>query len=53
MTARDHRKGRFYRPELYSTTERIASNLAVKSGAVVLLLAGTASLVYLAVDRFS
>ncbi|MBF4570984.1 hypothetical protein ITJ64_00460 [Herbiconiux sp. VKM Ac-1786] len=48
-----HPKGRFYRPELYSTTQRITGSVVVKVTVVVLLLAGTAALVYLALDRFS
>jgi uncharacterized membrane protein len=48
-----HPKGRFYRPELYSTTQRITGSIVVKVTVVVLLLAGTAALVYLALDRFS
>jgi uncharacterized membrane protein len=49
----EHPKGQFYRPELYTTTQRVTGNVMVRVSAVVLLLGGTAALVYLALDRFS
>ncbi|MCS5723080.1 hypothetical protein N1028_13205 [Herbiconiux sp. CPCC 203407] len=50
QTGRQHPKGRFYRPELYSTTEKIGSSLAVKVGLVCALTIAASALIVVAVS---
>ncbi|GAA2244699.1 hypothetical protein N1031_15770 [Herbiconiux moechotypicola] len=45
------RKGRFHRPDLESPWQHFTRNLAVRILAAVLLVGGTAALVYVAVTR--
>ena len=45
---RHHPKGRFYRPELYSTSERIGGSTAVKFALIVVLLGVAGVLIALA-----
>jgi hypothetical protein len=50
QTGRQHPKGRFYRPELYSTTEKIGSSLALKVGLVCALTIAAGALIVVAVS---
>jgi len=45
---RHHPKGRFYRPELYSTSEKIGSSTALKFALIVVLLGVAGALIALA-----
>jgi len=45
---RRHPKGRFYRPELYSTSEKIGSSTPVKFVVIVVLLGTAGALIALA-----
>lgn len=45
---RQHPKGRFYRPELYSTSERLGSSTALKFAVIVVLLGAAGTLIAVA-----
>ncbi|MFB2586614.1 hypothetical protein [Herbiconiux liukaitaii] len=47
---RHHPRGRFYRPELYSTTEKLGSSVALKVGLVCALTIAAGTLIVLAVS---
>ncbi|MFB2555341.1 hypothetical protein [Herbiconiux liangxiaofengii] len=46
---RHHPKGRFYRPELYSTREKVLGSFEFKAGMIVVLVATAGALLALAV----
>lgn len=46
---RHHPKGRFYRPELYSTRERVLGSFEFKAAMIVVLVAAAGGLLALAV----
>lgn len=49
---RPNRKGRFYRPELFTSWERFSSSTAIRIGGFSVLLIGTTALVMVALTRF-
>ena len=50
-SVKEAKEGRFYRPELYSTRQRVTSNIAFRVSAAIVLLGGTGGLVFLALSR--